>query len=226
MSNSFNISVKPEIAAAVVKIDAIKTVIDDIHNTDLLNVTNIVTTSYAAVLDIHDTDLPAAVVKIDANKAVVDAIRATDVPNIQTNIDANETKIDLIPTSQLYGVDPSSGIFVDSSGDDFGVTTDYVLIKEFRSRISATYDIEFKLLTENGAANALCQIYKNGVAFGTERSTNSISGIVYNEELHFTIGDLIQFWCKTDNVTYWACVRFAFINGVIVDTPVIKTLGA
>ena len=96
MSNSFNISFKPEIAAAVVKIDAIKTVIDDIHNTDLLNVTNIVTTSYAAVLDIHDTDLPAAVVKIDANKAVIDNIHDTDLPAVKTVVDSNGTKIDTI----------------------------------------------------------------------------------------------------------------------------------
>jgi len=69
MSNSFFLSLLPNISALSDKIDDNKTVIDDIH----------------------DTDLPAA-------KTVVDSIRSTDVPNIQTNIDVNETKIDSVKT--------------------------------------------------------------------------------------------------------------------------------
>lgn len=56
MSNSFNISVKPEIAAAVVKIDAVKTDTADIR-TD--------------VTAIHDTDLPAVIPEIDAVNTLV-----------------------------------------------------------------------------------------------------------------------------------------------------------
>lgn len=81
MANNFNISVKPEIAAAVVKIDNNKTVIDE---------------NKVILADLHDTDLPAIDTKLTTLDTVADNIRNIDVPNIQTNIDANETKIDTI----------------------------------------------------------------------------------------------------------------------------------
>lgn len=61
MSNSFSISDAVDIAAAVVKIEANKTVIDE---------------NKVILVDLHDTDLPAAVTKIDANKSVLDTINA------------------------------------------------------------------------------------------------------------------------------------------------------
>ena len=76
MSNSFNISVKPEIAALEAKVDIIDTEVDTIRA----------------------TDLPGIDTKVDTIDTVVDAVRATDVPNIQTDIAANETKIDAIDT--------------------------------------------------------------------------------------------------------------------------------
>lgn len=74
MSNSFYISVSPELAALETKIDIIDTVVDTIRATDVPNIQT----------------------NIDANETKIDLIRGTDVPNIQTNIDANETKIDTI----------------------------------------------------------------------------------------------------------------------------------
>lgn len=74
MSNSFNISVSPEIAALEAKVDIIDTIVDDIR----------------------DVDLPAHDTKLTTVDTVVDQIRDIDVPNIQSNIDANETKIDTI----------------------------------------------------------------------------------------------------------------------------------
>ncbi|MBA7542017.1 hypothetical protein ES705_34333 [subsurface metagenome] len=74
MSNSFNISVKPEIAALETKVDTIDTIVDLIRG----------------------TDVPALDSKLSVIDTVVDQIRDIDVPNIQTNIDANETKIDTI----------------------------------------------------------------------------------------------------------------------------------
>lgn len=74
MSNSFYISVAPELSALDTKIDTIDTVVDTIRA----------------------TDVPDIQTNIDANETKIDLIRGTDVPNIQTNIDANETKIDTI----------------------------------------------------------------------------------------------------------------------------------
>jgi len=82
MANSFFQSLSPDIAAAVVKIDANKTVIDenkvilvDVHDTDLPAAKTVIDENKVILVDLHDTDLPGAVTKIDDNKTVVDAIK-------------------------------------------------------------------------------------------------------------------------------------------------------
>ena len=78
MGNSFNISVKPEIAAAVVKIDAIDAIVDLIRSTDVPNIQTNINVNETTIL---------------ANQDILDLIRGTDVGDIQTNINANETAI-------------------------------------------------------------------------------------------------------------------------------------
>ncbi|MBA7522311.1 hypothetical protein ES705_14429 [subsurface metagenome] len=74
MGNSFNISVKPEIAALEAKIDIIDTEVDAIRA----------------------TDLPAIDVLIDTIDTEVDAIRATDLPAIDVLIDTIDTEVGVI----------------------------------------------------------------------------------------------------------------------------------
>lgn len=81
MANSFNISVKPEIAAAVVKIDAIDTVVDAIRATDVPGI---------------NTNINANETKIDTIDTMLNLVRFTDFPAIAAEINANETKIDTI----------------------------------------------------------------------------------------------------------------------------------
>lgn len=47
-------------------------------------------------------------------------------------------------------------------------------------------------LTNAAGGVARCRVYKNGVAFGTDRSTSSASPVSYSENLSFNKGDLIQ----------------------------------
>jgi len=89
MSNSFNISVKPEIAA-------VKTVVD---------------ANSVILVDVHDTDLPAVVAEIDDNETKIDGI--------VTVTDAIKLKSDLLPTNirgKLYLVRPTTtgDTFVDA----------------------------------------------------------------------------------------------------------------
>jgi hypothetical protein len=51
------------------------------------------------------------------------------------------------------------------------------------------------------------QIYKNGVAVGTQRTTSSEAGVWFMEDLSVVTGDTIELWIKTagssgDNTTY------------------------
>nr|MQY77995.1 hypothetical protein [Bacteroidota bacterium] len=76
MSNSFSISVKPEIAA-------VKTDTADIR-TD--------------VTAIHDTDLPAVETKIDVIDTTVDAIRAVDHAIIDGKLDTIDAEVEAVDT--------------------------------------------------------------------------------------------------------------------------------
>jgi len=94
MSNSFNISVKPEIAAVKTVVDANSVILVDVHNTDLPAAKTVIDENKVILVDVHDTDLPAAKTVIDSNASNIGHIRNTAIPNVITEIDANETKID------------------------------------------------------------------------------------------------------------------------------------
>ncbi|MBA7604763.1 hypothetical protein ES703_11889 [subsurface metagenome] len=79
MSNSFNISVKPEIAAVSAAIAA--------------NLVHILSNA-SALATIQTTDLPGIATQNTNIKSVVDAIADPQLPDIITAIGANETKID------------------------------------------------------------------------------------------------------------------------------------
>ncbi len=91
MSNSFSISVKPEIAALEAKVDIVDTVVDLIRGTDVVALTNAIAANNTILADLHDTDIPALDTKLTTLDTVVDNIRNIDVSNIQTNIIANNT---------------------------------------------------------------------------------------------------------------------------------------
>lgn len=98
MSNTFNISVAPEIAALEAKVDIVDTEVDAIRATDIPGIDAKVDIVDTEVDSIRATDIPGIDTKITIIDTVVDQIRDIDVPNIQTNIDANETKIDIVDT--------------------------------------------------------------------------------------------------------------------------------
>ncbi|MBA7608972.1 hypothetical protein ES703_16158 [subsurface metagenome] len=78
MANAFNISVAPDIAAAVVKIDANKTVIDE---------------NKVILLDVQGTKITSILTAIGLNKTELDGIRGADLTSILTNIAVNTTAL-------------------------------------------------------------------------------------------------------------------------------------
>ena len=89
MSNAFDISVKPEIAAAVVKIDAINDLITDVTNVNLATALTGIAGIAGDVTAIHGTDLPA--VKTDTENIL------TNVATVDTVVDAIKLKTDATP---------------------------------------------------------------------------------------------------------------------------------
>ncbi len=76
-------------------------------------------------------------------------------------------------------------------------TTTYEKKKTFTMNADGAYRIKFWLAASGNTAYG--RIYKNGVAFGTERSTTSASAVVFSEDLSFSDGDTCELWIKNSN---------------------------
>ena len=89
------------------------------------------------------------------------------------------------------------------SHDNFGTAcgTTYSVVKTIA--IDALYPpstirVKFDLRCVFTAQNAYGRIYKNGVAFGTERINGTTSYVTYSEDLSFVQGDTLELWVKAD----------------------------
>ena len=90
------------------------------------------------------------------------------------------------------------------------------------NNMSGTVRVRFDLMinTENTPVSA--QIYKNGVAVGTMRSTTSTSYVTYTEDISFSRGDEIQLYVKEDYYTgYVRNFRLYISIDSLVSTDVI-----
>jgi len=93
------------------------------------------------------------------------------------------------------------------SGDTKSTTeTSYAKRMSCVVGVDGIYRVAFNLYS-TGYAAAYGRIYKNGVAFGTERSTTSASpGVQYSEDLQFSAGDSIEIYTRVSTVTQNAIV--------------------
>ena len=74
----------------------------------------------------------------------------------------------------------------------------YVKLKETKIGVGGTLRIKFSIKTEASASGTVYgQIYKNGVAVGTERNTGSNTYVEYSEDIGgWSAGDLVQVYVK------------------------------
>lgn len=107
----------------------------------------------------------------------------------------------------------SAPIYYASSTNEIGSATTerygeeavYTKVKEITLIGSGELTISFDLATDNGGSgdSSAGRIYRNGVAIGTERHTNTTSFVTYTEEISgWSNGDKIQIYCKTNDIRY------------------------
>ena len=85
-------------------------------------------------------------------------------------------------------------------------------VKEIRIRKSGTYRISFYIYTEDASVTAYGQIFKNGVAYGTLRSTTSTSWVKFIEDLIFSYGDLCQLYIHSAGTNTASASTFQLLN--------------
>ncbi len=86
-------------------------------------------------------------------------------------------------------------------------STSLVKVKEIQIASGGTIRTSFDLKTDYATHAASGRIYKNGVAFGTMRSTGSLSYVTYTEDLAFATGDLVQLYYAIENAVHNAYTR-------------------
>lgn len=74
-------------------------------------------------------------------------------------------------------------------------------VREVRTAQKATYRVKFDMWAQSGG-DIRGQIYKNGVAYGTLRSTTSTTAVTFTEDLVFQANDLIELYVYSIDSTY------------------------
>lgn len=96
---------------------------------------------------------------------------------------------------ESYVVEAGNILEVASADENTTTSTTYVKTKEARLGRAGTYRVKFDL--KSGSTNTVYgQIYKDGVALGTERTKAVATYETFSEDLEFEVGDLVQLYIK------------------------------
>lgn len=144
-----------------------------------------------------------------------DNVTHTDANRIAANIKAG-VKLDGLTGTLVEGtVTPGTS---SASPDTFNtirttISLTYEKKKEMLMNLGGTYRVSFQLMGE-GTYFVWGRIYKNGVAYGTERGPVDSSGFTFTEDLLFSQGDYLQIYVKntTTNPSYAGGLRLAAVT--------------
>jgi len=114
---------------------------------------------------------------------------------------------------------PSDTLLQSADTEQTTNSTTYVLKKSIQVHRSGKYRVKFDLKDQYHInSTAYGRIYRNGIAWGTERSQNSNGAYVtYSEDVYFARGDTIDIYIKNGNASYTTYVRNFRIYGTDLD---------
>jgi hypothetical protein len=113
----------------------------------------------------------------------------------------------------------ASDTLLDSHDAEVNCAGAYALKKSIRIIVAGTYRIAFDLKRSAEATNLAGRIYKNGVAYGTERSGNYVDWTNYSEDLFFSSGDTCELWLKGYTGPVYVYGRNFRLYGTIATPP-------
>lgn len=142
------------------------------------------------------------VASIVAGNAEADAFfAATDITGSEAETLTDGSNADTLHVHEANAddvfaspVSSTTSVFSASSPQVATTLTTYTLLKEIEIKLSGTYKTAIKALVSGGSGTAYIQLYKNGVAFGTEQTADNTEK---TEDLALERGDLLQFYGKS-----------------------------
>jgi hypothetical protein len=135
-------------------------------------------------------------------------------------------KLDALISKPTFNVvTPSDVVLIASDSLVTTVSTSYVKLKEFaiqlRGKYRCIFDYCLSGITSTYAIYA--RIYKNGVAYGTEKSENGGVWRTWQEDLIFESGDTCELWGKSSTGADRVCnVRNFRLCGALSGVPAIE----
>ena len=123
---------------------------------------------------------------------------------------ARQSTLDEINSKTGTGISVSDDVLISSDAEKQRAGSGYSPQKVIGLTIDGFYRITFELKEDDGAPNhALAKIYKNGVAYGTERDTTEMVYQNYSEDLWFNEGDTVELWLSnSEAMGHCTCKEF------------------
>ena len=100
--------------------------------------------------------------------------------------------------------DAAAGDIIETSADTArsNTTTSYVKVKEIKLGRGGQFRVKFALSNSTVVRLVHGRIYRNGVAFGTDQTTTSMSYVTKSEDISgWAAGDLLQLYLKAGTVS-------------------------
>jgi len=114
------------------------------------------------------------------------------------------------------GIYPTDDLIHSNDTEITGITDDvYTKKKEIVCSVNGVIRVTFDY-QQSGGITTYARIYKNGVAFGTEQSTSSLTYVTETEDLLFEAGDTIELWMKRSTPSGAMAVRNFRLYGIVV----------
>lgn len=169
---------------------------------------------FEVVTDVVAEQTPANGVSVDGLN-IKDSKLNTDDSVVTSNI----TDGAVTPAKLYYWI--AGDTLYNSNDTQVNTTSDtYVKVKETQVPRGGTYRVKFRMWRGSGGT-AYATIYKNGVAYGTERSTSAASpGVTFSEDLAFEPDDLIQIYFRRSATYTMSLADFRLYIGTDQQDPI------
>lgn len=87
-----------------------------------------------------------------------------------------------------------------NAAERWTITKGYSWLKEIRLPVGGLFGATFEMKSSQAGVSVYGRIYRNDLAYGTERSTDLSSYVEYQEALVFGVGDLYQIYGSSNEV--------------------------
>jgi len=105
-----------------------------------------------------------------------------------------------LPDSRVYS--ETDDLLFSNDAEKADNQASYTIEKIILCGVNGILRIKFDLKYTGGAGTVFGKIFKNGVDFGTERTNSSATYVTYSEDLAFVANDKIELWGKNGTTSF------------------------